>query len=594
MKWKVYRAALLLMAAVRIFAGPSHIHDSLPAASDGTPTTGAVLISWPAFTGTDGLVQRAGQRAIAINNGILDVTLPANPPGVNYLATFNLFNQKTFTQYWHVPDSTPVLTLASVIVTRGTQVGALNGSYRVDPTTISPAGGAAGQVLTLNSLLQWAPASPPSNSGPPGARGSSGPQGDPGVAGPFGPQGDIGPPGVPGVPGVPGQPGQQGTDGAFGPAGLTGQAGATGQSGSTGQAGPAGSIGPIGPAGPNNNLAGKTVSSTPPTDGQIMVYNQALDQYQPVTLVTEESRKLQVKELQPVNGTDFNLAPGGTTQLINRTGSGNVTMIQLAMIANAGSATDRAGTTIDATIQICTNGEAAPCQHADLGTFFLLHGMPTPPFSYSDNFAITDSRAGEFGAFRRLIIPYSNGITISIINKSTTVGAQVYSQVYFYSGAPGANVTGTRRKTFHMATIPFTSINQFAPVDLINITGRGQIEGVHLFAFQATTGLPTWLEGDVTWSMDGVQMGNSGGTEDFFGGQFYWGQLQYGTDSWGVMKAGPFAGSLFATGMYRLFNKDPMVFDSAYKLTWHNGQVNQGTPPGATLISSIVFYYLDQ
>jgi len=145
-----------------------------------------------------------------------------------------------------------------------------------------------------------------------------------------------------------------------------------------------------------------------------------------------------------------------------------------------------------------------------------------------------------------------------------------------------------------MATVPFTSINQFAPVDLINVTGRGQIEGVHLFAFQATTGLPTWLEGDVTWNTDGVQMGNAGGTEDFFGGQFYWGQLQYGTDSWGVMKNGPFAGSLYATGMYRLFNKDPMVFDSAYKLTWHNGQVNQGTPPGSTMISSIVFYYLDQ
>jgi len=591
MKWKVYRAALLLMAAVRIFAGPSHIHDSLPAASDGTPTTGAVLISWPAFTGTDGLVQRAGQRAIAINNGILDVTLPANPPGVNYLATFNLFNQKTFTQYWHVPDSTPVLVLASVIVTRSAQVGALNGSYRVDPATISPSGGGTGQVLTLNSLLQWAPAPVPVNSGPPGPRGPAGPQGDPGALGDPGPQGGLGVPGTPGQPGPPGSNGVQGDKGDAGPSGPGGQAGPIGPAGALGPGGPAGALGP---AGPNNNLAGKTVSATPPTDGQVMVYNQALDLYQPVTLVTEESRKLQVKELQPVNATDFNLAPGGTTQLVNRTGAGNVTMIQLALIANAGAATERAGATIDATIQICTNGEAAPCQHADLGTFFLLHGMPTPPFSYSDNFAITDYLAGQFGSFRRLMIPYSNGITISIINKSTVVGAQIYSQVYFYSGTPGANVTGTRRKTFHMATVPFTSINQFAPVDLINVTGRGQIEGVHLFAFQATTGLPTWLEGDVTWNTDGVQMGNAGGTEDFFGGQFYWGQLQYGTDSWGVMKNGPFAGSLYATGMYRLFNKDPMVFDSAYKLTWHNGQVNQGTPPGSTMISSIVFYYLDQ
>ncbi len=570
MKWKAYRAALLLAAVARLFAGTSHIHDSLPAASDGTPATGAVLISWPAFTGTDGAVQRAGQRAVAINSGILDVTLPANPPGVNYVATFNLFNQKTFTQYWHVPDSTPVLALASVIVTRGAQAGGLNGSYRVDPTTISPLGGNTGQVLTLNSLLQWTPANPPVNSGPPGPRGPIGPQGDPGPIGLTGPQGDVGPPGVPG------QPGQPGAPGAPGPAGQNGQ------------------TGPIGPAGPNNNLAGKVVAATPPTDGQVMVYNQALDQYQPATLVSEETRKLQVKELQPVNATDFNLAPGGTTQLLNRTGSGNVTMLQLALIANSGSAVERAGATIDATIQICTNGEAAPCQRADLGTFFLLHGQPAPPFSHSDNFTITDSLPGQFGAYRRIMIPYSNGITISIVNKSAIVGAQVYSQVYFYSGNPGVNVTGTRRKTFHMATIPFTAVNQFAPIDLINVVGRGQIEGVHLFAYQATGGLPTWLEGDVTWTVDGVQMGNAGGTEDFFGGQFYWGQLQFGTDSWGVMKNGTFAGSLYATGMYRLFNKDPMLFDSAYKLTWHNGQVSQGTPPGTTQISSIVFYYLDQ
>jgi len=570
MKWKVYRAAMLLWAASRAFAGPTHIHDSLPAAANGTVATGAVLISWPAFTGTDGLVQRAGQRAVAINNGILDVTLPANPPGVNYTATFNLFNQKTIVQNWHVPDSTPVLTLASVIVTRAGQIGQigqLNGSYRVDPATISPAGGSAGQVLTLNSLLQWAPAAAPVSAGPPGP---SGPPGIPGPQGVPGPQGALGPPEIPGQPGPAGDPGPQGIPGA---AGLNGSQG---------------------PAGPNNNLSGTTLAATAPTDGQVIAYNSTASQYQPTTLITEESRKLQVQELQPPNATLLNLPAGGTTQILNRTGAGNVSMIQLAIAATGGSQGDRNNATVNATIQICTNSEAAPCQHADLGTFFLLHGIPTPPFSHSDNFTITEYQDGLIGAYRRIMIPYQNGITISIINSSSTLGAQIFSQVYFYSGAPGPNVTGSRRKTFHMATIPFTSVAQFAPFDLINMTGRGQIEGIHLFAFQQSGGPPSWLEGDVTWTVDGVQMGNAGGTEDFFGGQFYWGQLQYGTDSWGVMKNGPFAGAFYATGMYRLFNKDPMVFDSSFKLTWHNGQMNQNTPPGATQISSIVFYYLDR
>ena len=59
------------------------------------------------------------------------------------------------------------------------------------------------------------------------------------------------------------------------------------------------------------------------------------------------------------------------------------------------------------------------------------------------------------------------------------------------------------------------------------------------------------------------------------------------------MKNGVFDGSYYATGMYRLFNKDPMVFDHSMELTWHNGQSGQNTPPGAVNVSAIVFYYLD-
>src|SRR5450432_4368595 len=109
MKWNAYRAVLLLAAVVRVaLAGPSHIHDFLPANSDGTPATGSVLLTWPAFSGTDGIPVRAGQRAVAINNGIVDVTLPANPTGVNYTATYYL-GAKTLSQTWHIPDSTTVL-----------------------------------------------------------------------------------------------------------------------------------------------------------------------------------------------------------------------------------------------------------------------------------------------------------------------------------------------------------------------------------------------------------------------------------------------------------------------------------------------------
>ncbi len=584
MKFKLFRAALLLSAAARLLvAGSTHIHDVMPANNDGTAATGAVVVSWPTFTGTDGVLNTTGQMAVAINGGILDLTLPANPAGVNYTVVYDFAGQKSIAQLWHVPDSTSVLILANVIVPRPTAPAALTGAYRVDPGGISPSNGLPGQVMTLNSLLQWAPAIPPVNTGPAGIQGVQG------VAGPIGPIGNLGPQGIPG------QTGTSGLAGPTGAAGAPGLPGSQGPSGSAGIAGVAGAAGVTGPAGPNNNLGGQTVSAALPTDGQVVAFSATANQYQPTSYFWEDSRKMQVQTQQPLNDAALNIAPSQSVQILNVTGAGNVSMIQLALVASGGSGSDKNNLIINGTIQICTNGEAAPCQHSDLGTFFLVHGVPVPPFSYSDNFTVTEfQEASQMGAFRRIFIPYQNGCTITITNTSTVASGRLFSQVYYYPGAPPPQLTGSRKKTFHMATVPFTSVAQFAPIDLINVTARGQIEGINLFAYASGATVPTWLEGDINWTIDSNPAQDVGGTEDFFGGQYYWNQLQFASDSWGVMKNGVFDSSFFATGMYRLFNKDPMVFDQSFRLTWHNGQSGQAAAPGAVNVSAIVFYYLDR
>ena len=304
---------------------------------------------------------------------------------------------------------------------------------------------------------------------------------------------------------------------------------------------------------------------------------------------------MQVQTVEPLNDATPNIAPNQSLQIFSATGAGSVSLLQLAIIAVNGASTDKNNLIINGTIQICTNGEAAPCQHSDLGTFFLVHGVPAPPFNYSDNFTITNFlEASQMGAYRRIFIPYQNGCTITITSTSAASSGRLFSQVYYFPGAPPSQVTGSRKKTFHMATVPFTSVAQFAPMDLINLpASRGQIEGIHLFVYAANSTTPTWLEGDISWNIDANPIQTVGGTEDFFGGQYYWTQLQFASDSWGVMKNGAFDGSYYATGMYRLFNKDPMVFDQSFKLTWRNGQTGQGTPPGAVNVSAIVFYYLD-
>jgi hypothetical protein len=587
MNARIFRAVLLLTAVTRVLtAANTHIHDVLPANSDGTPATGAVVVSWPTFVGTDGVLNTAGQKAVAINGGVIDITLAANPAGVNYSVVFDLAGQSALAQAWHVPDSVSTLTLSRVIVPRPTAPAPATGAYKLDPSGISPGKGLPGQVMTLNTLMQWAPATAPVNSGPVGPVGPSGP------AGPPGPQGPIGPQGIPGTPGATGATGPQGLQG---PLGLTGPQGPIGLTGPAGPAGNNGAAGPAGPAGPNNNLAGTALASTPPSDGQVIAYSAASNQYQPSSAYVEDSRKLQSQAFQPLNDSTNNLAPGQSFQIFSASGAGNVSLIQLALVGVGGSPGDRNNVIINGTIQICTNGEAAPCEQSDLGTFFLVHGVPAPPFTASDNFTVTEyTEFTSMGAFRRMFIPFTNGCTITITNKSTVASGRLFSQVYYYQGAPPPQLTGTRKKTFHMATIPFTSIAQFAPVNLINIAGRGQIEGIHLFVYNQTTGQPTWLEGDVDWTIDGTNTGAAGGTEDFFGGQYYWTQNQYASDSWGVMKNGAFDGSYYATGMYRLFNKDPMVFDQSIQIVWHNGQTGQNTPPGSVNLSAIVFYYLDR
>ena len=332
MKLQPYRAVLLLTAVTRLLtAGTTHIHDTLPVNSDGTPATGAVVISWPTFVGTDGVLNTASQKAVAINNGILDTTLAANPAGVNYTASFDFAAQTAVAQNWHVPDSTSAVTLAMIIVPRPTAPAALTGAYKVDPTGISPGKGLPGQVMTLNTLLQWSPAPASVNSGPAGPQGPIGPtgpigpighigpQGSPGTSGATGPAGPIGPQGATGITGA------QGPIGISGPQGPTGVNGAPGVAGTAGPAGPQGPIGPTGPAGangaagatgatgpagPNNNLAGQTLASTPPTDGQVIAYNAANSQYQPSSSYFEDSRKQQSQFFQPANDATNNLAPG--------------------------------------------------------------------------------------------------------------------------------------------------------------------------------------------------------------------------------------------------------------------------------------------
>jgi hypothetical protein len=111
---------------VAMAAGPAttHVSDTVYRA-DGSAASGVLLISWPAFTASDGTPVAAGSTSVALgSDGSLSVDLIPNtgatPSGTYYSAVFQL-EDGVRTEYWLVGTTSPS-TLAQVRATPGVGV----------------------------------------------------------------------------------------------------------------------------------------------------------------------------------------------------------------------------------------------------------------------------------------------------------------------------------------------------------------------------------------------------------------------------------------------------------------------------------------
>jgi hypothetical protein len=96
--------------------------------ADGTPAQGTLLITWPAFTTTDGIAIAAGTSSVTLGaNGALSVELVPNlnatPANTPYTVIYQLNDGTVKTEYWLVPAASPT-TLSAVRVALGTGNGA--------------------------------------------------------------------------------------------------------------------------------------------------------------------------------------------------------------------------------------------------------------------------------------------------------------------------------------------------------------------------------------------------------------------------------------------------------------------------------------
>lgn len=285
-----------------------------------------------------------------------------------------------------------------------------------------------------------------------------------------------------------------------------------------------------------------------------------------------------------------------TTSAGTQTGSGilmpgTITKIQAAITdANNSSL-------LDSKLNIYCDGAASPGQSTDFGTYFQIHGGTGSTQWNNPQMGVnTYVNASNWGGYRNTQINYSTGCTVDVVNGSATAGT-MWTQVYYKPGPPPLSLTGNTRNKWHCLWTGATVVTQFSAIDLLPSisTGPGEIESVYLLVLN-NSGYG-YQEGNVAWTVDGVSETSAGGTEDYFGGQYYFnnGTRTYRGVEWGGwmgLELPNISSNAFSSALYRWhYPYTRIPFSSTARLTWNNGQSGQGTPAGSVTILSLVTYW---
>lgn len=119
---RLFCCLISLLLAVRMAAqapaGSTTTVQDVVYRGDGTPASGTLVISWPAFTTAGNLAVAAGSMAVAIGpQGAINLALVPNaggtPDGTYYKVVFKLDDGSTSEEYWSVPATTTT-TIAAV------------------------------------------------------------------------------------------------------------------------------------------------------------------------------------------------------------------------------------------------------------------------------------------------------------------------------------------------------------------------------------------------------------------------------------------------------------------------------------------------
>ncbi len=315
--------------------------------------------------------------------------------------------------------------------------------------------------------------------------------------------------------------------------------------------------------------------STPTT---INVYNNG------VSTPAQDRRPLVVQKQEQVN-----LPANGTVPLlyVPPGNAGTVRMIQVALAAIS-PASDAAMN--DSQIIVSAQGVV---QSVPLGALFRTYGNPAA-FTAGENLIVQNATTSNSGAYISVEIPFDNGISIVLSNASTST-ALLFSQVSYQAGPRPI----TNRNVWQAVFTGTTSVTQYTNFTALpSVSGCVELETFYLLVKSA--GGFQYLEGNPSVTIDGnVQVW--GGTEDFFGGQYYWnyGATAFTNNKWGVKMGTQLIGYNAtlpnSASMWRNFanTNEPVFSKTSLVIVWPNGQSGQGAP-GTVTASSFVSYWLDK
>lgn len=240
------------------------------------------------------------------------------------------------------------------------------------------------------------------------------------------------------------------------------------------------------------------------------------------------------------------------------------------------------------TIKIYIDGELVPSVSVDSKYFFYSKRAPNPmatPIFLIGSDANTDEASASY-----VPIPYSSSIQITATNTSGS-NSSAFSIVTYQTGIP--NVIPYSQKLFCSAGVISGAIpNQVCTLADITTSKRGRILGIY-WSIDAPNQFP--LEGDFNFYVDGSGSPSltSSGTEDFFFMAGYFGGFSQGAvmgDSIALTYKNAASGQFAA---FRLFLKDPFLFNTGFKVTWQAGETAHQNWTGTLDVYYSILYYTE-